>query len=181
MLINRLLAFSVTIVIFSEATTCSDGFFFVNDRCIKRINNIHSSTGQLSELLPLAIRDCAEEGGLLPIIRNAQENAEYNDIAQIFNNLEDRQLFLALGMVCNTDTTLLVWEDSSPITFVQNSGNPPFNLDFNCLDDKSRVISRVFKNDWYLVPETEEYYIQYMFLCESRPIDEVCCQYPECA
>ncbi|GMR49309.1 hypothetical protein PMAYCL1PPCAC_19504, partial [Pristionchus mayeri] len=111
-----------------------------HSRCIKILEL--RVVGTLSELLIEEEINCELDGGYLPIIRNAQDNAEFNIIVQMFDELKDKDVLLAL--VCNESSARLEWEDESAITYIQwNTLYPPINLDFDCISNTPRLSSKV--------------------------------------
>ncbi|GMR50904.1 hypothetical protein PMAYCL1PPCAC_21099, partial [Pristionchus mayeri] len=164
----RLLIFAVAIVSITQAAVCSKGYKLMNDRCIKLMGTV---TGTLSELLKEKENECEQDGGFLPIIKTVQDNTDFNNIVQMFDGLQDP--YLVLGMVCNATTTRLEWEDSSTITYIQqNPKNTDIKLDYNCVTDTSRVVSRVSVNDWIIVYEPTFADYKYTFLCETKQAQE---------
>ncbi|GMS98079.1 hypothetical protein PENTCL1PPCAC_20254 [Pristionchus entomophagus] len=163
----RLLAIYFAVTTLIDAKTCPTGYSLVGgDRCIRPLDNGLYVQGNLSSLLPGMMSQCEKEGGFLPIVRNAQDNTMFNNFAA--GVVKKDFIFIVLGMVCNTKTKRLEWEDGTKIAYIQPPQPQfnPVNLTFDCVEYSQHVVSRVNTSDWLLVPDLNTY--SYTFLCETK-------------
>ncbi|GMT26364.1 hypothetical protein PFISCL1PPCAC_17661, partial [Pristionchus fissidentatus] len=120
---------------------CPNNYQVMGDgRCIRAVYvNVE---GKLGDLMSKGINECKKDGAVLPIIRTEEENTMFNAIFSSFPPVDH----YSLGALCNSTTRRLEWMDGSKITFNKSITS----LDFDCVANDQRVMSRPDKNDWDL-------------------------------
>ncbi|KAF8368591.1 hypothetical protein PRIPAC_86420 [Pristionchus pacificus] len=180
MLLRLLIAAAVATLASTES--CPAGFDLMGGgRCIQALD--FEIPGKLSTLLLDRVAKCEALNGHLPIVKSAQDNTDYINIVAGFDELKGKNVMLVLGLICNTTTARLNWEDHSAITYIQPPAPGQLNVDltYDCVKRTDRVVSRITPKDWFVVPDTTSY--PYTFLCETDPIeanlDAHCGEYEE--
>ncbi|GMS98074.1 hypothetical protein PENTCL1PPCAC_20249, partial [Pristionchus entomophagus] len=165
---------ATTVVPVTDSPQCPGGYNLMSSgTCIRPLNLWVKGT--LNDLLSQMTAQCQKDGGHLPFIRSAQDNAMFIDIVKSFDAIKDKSVFLVLGMVCNPITRRLEWSDNSPITYIQPYFTPA-SFNFDCIENEKHVVSRTYFNDWFFVPDDTDLYM-YTFLCEITPADANCGDY----
>ncbi|GMT26428.1 hypothetical protein PFISCL1PPCAC_17725, partial [Pristionchus fissidentatus] len=151
------------------AQKCPTNYELMGDgRCI-RASYFNQST-QIGVAIPAAIEDCKKDGAFLPIIRNDEENTMYNGIHAILSSTHSYGTLL--GMICNSETRRLEWEDGSKVTYTKNN----LDLGFDCVTKNYLVYSHTISDEW-IACNTTTCGTTFAWLCVSESIDEQCGEY----
>ncbi|GMT12207.1 hypothetical protein PFISCL1PPCAC_29170, partial [Pristionchus fissidentatus] len=165
-----LLLYCATISILADVQ-CPKGYDAMGDgRCIRGL--YLDEPDQLGNIFSKATDECKKDGATLPIIRSDEENAMFTKIGKNLTSKLTSNPYLVLGMVCNSNTRRVEWQDGSKIDYTYKG----FNAYFDCVTNNNRVVSRPNYDDWTSYASTTSSY--YTMLCVLDPIED-CGEYEQ--
>ncbi|KAF8367205.1 hypothetical protein PRIPAC_85034 [Pristionchus pacificus] len=155
----RVAVFCLGVIISSVSGYCpSLEYTLTGETCIRALQLWTNDT--IINLQPQSQRDCGLDGASLPIIKNAEDNDFFNQVANNIDEIAGWNNYLMLGLVCNPWTHELRWQDGSAVDYT-----PGLNMNFDCT--KYTAVSRTKFGDWKLVSVADTW--SYTVFCVTDP------------
>ncbi|GMS98081.1 hypothetical protein PENTCL1PPCAC_20256 [Pristionchus entomophagus] len=139
-----------------RSLTCPPKYQLLDSKCVRSLSYVIEDS--LDDLLGKSRNECAKDGAHLPIIKSGAENDYFNKI--VTNFPDSKGIFLALDLVCNSNTRRLEWIDGTSITYTPNH----LDTNFDCASTGVTATSRPAFNEWLLVESWENFY-SYTIMC----------------